>query len=80
LVAVAVDNDLYIINPAVGDKLVVKKTDSLLSDNPEQGEYRPSERVTTAVQWEPLDEEKSNKGIRIVIRHFKIIHQVIIIN
>jgi ribosome biogenesis protein ERB1 len=76
LVTVAVDTDLYIINPDVGDKLVVKKTDELLAEAPQQGEYKPSDRVSVAVQWEPVDQEKWDKGIRIIIRHFKTIHQV----
>jgi len=76
LVAVAVDSDLYVINPDVGDRLIIKKTDSLLAEAPQQGEYRPSERVNASVQWEPVDPEKWDKGIRIIIRHFKTIHQV----
>lgn len=43
LVAVAADRKLLLINPGLGDILVVKKTDSLLKDTVEQpftGKYR----------------------------------------
>lgn len=78
LLAVAVDLDVCIINPGVGDKLVVEKTDALLKEGP-AGEVDPSavpEKVSAVVQWEPVDEEKWDKGIRILIRHFKKVNQV----
>ncbi|ODM96933.1 Ribosome biogenesis protein BOP1 [Orchesella cincta] len=76
LLAVAADSDVMLINPGVGDKLIIEKTDLLLSETPDQGDYHPSERVKGAVQWEPVDEEKWSKGIRILIRHFKNVNQV----
>lgn len=78
LLAVAAESDLFLINPGVGDKLVVKKTDALLQDGVEQGDYKANEKVANAVTWEPVatDDSKWAKGTRIIIRHFKRIHQV----
>lgn len=76
LLAVAADSDVMLINPGVGDKLIIEKTDLLLSESPDQCDYHPSERIQGAVQWEPVDEDKWEKGIRILIRHFKNVNQV----
>lgn len=76
LLAVAMDSDVMLLNPGVGDKLIVEKTDLLLSETLDQGDYHPSDRLQSAVTWEPVDEEKWDKGIRILIRHFKNVNQV----
>jgi len=73
---VAVDLDVVLINPGVGDKMIVEKTDSLLAESPDQSDYTPPERVSAVVQWEPKDDEKWEQGIRIMIRHFKQVRQV----
>lgn len=76
LLAVAADKKLLLINPCVGDILVVKKTDLLLEEQPEQ-DVLVSERVKNAIQWEQAtgDDDKK-KGIRVIINHFKEIKQV----
>jgi ribosome biogenesis protein ERB1 len=75
LLAIAIDSDVFLVNPGVGDKLVVKKTDTLLKDELDQGDYKAGDKVSNAVTWEPVDELKWAEGIRVVIRHFKRIHQ-----
>jgi len=39
LVAAAVDNNVYLINPGVGDRLVQAKTDEILKEMPAQTDY-----------------------------------------
>ncbi|GLH00739.1 Ribosome biogenesis protein BOP1 homolog [Gryllus bimaculatus] len=77
LLAVAADRKLLLINPEVGDSLVVKKTDALLEEAPEQDVLLP-EKVKAAVQWEQVSAkgDEWKKGIRVVINHFKEIKQV----
>nr|XP_018906678.1 PREDICTED: ribosome biogenesis protein BOP1 homolog [Bemisia tabaci] len=75
LVAVAADRKLLLINPSVGDFLVVGKTDTLLDEPPEQTAI-VAERIKAAVQWEHPEKELWDKGIRIVINHFKEIKQI----
>lgn len=75
LVAVAADKKLLLINPGVGDNLVVAKTDALMKEIPEEGPAVP-ERVKTAVQWEQANEEEWSYGVRVVVTHFKEIKQV----
>lgn len=77
LLAVASDQDVMLINPGVGDKLIVEKTDLLLKEIPDQGEYHPSDRIKGAVTWEDVvEDDKWDKGIRVIIRHFKNVNQV----
>ena len=81
LVAVAIDNDVILVNPRVGDKLFVDKTDELLSQvdpaAPGTGTgYEPSERLMTAVQWEPVSADNWEKGHRLHIKHFRTVKQV----
>ncbi|CAD7015168.1 ribosome biogenesis protein BOP1 homolog [Ceratitis capitata] len=75
VIAVATGNRLLLINPKVGDKLIVKKTDDLLAETP-QVDTMESERIKTAVQWSVAEKEEQEKGVRIVITHFKPIQQV----
>ncbi|KAJ1523942.1 hypothetical protein ONE63_010491 [Megalurothrips usitatus] len=75
LVAVAADRKLLLINPGVGDNLVVAKTDSLLKELPEDTTMVP-ERVKAAIQWEQATSEEWATGIRVVMNHFKEIKQV----
>lgn len=77
LIAVAVDSDVALINPGVGDKLIVDKTDTLLSEPLEESKFVSNERTSSTAQWEPVDSEKWDLGIRIMIRHFKQVRQVI---
>jgi len=80
LLAVAVDSDVMLINPGVGDKLIVDKTDTLLAEAPEESKFSTNERTTIAAQWELVDSEKWENGIRILIRHFKPVRQVRLCN
>lgn len=75
IVAVAADRKLLLINPGVGDSLVIAKTDLLLKEEPEDSSVIP-ERVKAAVQWEQAKDEEWASGIRVVINHFKEIKQV----
>lgn len=75
IIAVAAGNRLLLINPKVGDKLIIKKTDDLLAEAP-QIDTMESERIKTAVQWSVAEKEEQEKGVRLVITHFKPIQQV----
>lgn len=75
LIAVASGKRVLLINPKVGDSLIVKKTDDLLAEAP-KSETVDNDRITTAVQWVDFTEEEHKSGIRIVINHFKEIKQV----
>lgn len=75
MIAVASGQRLLFINPEVGDRLIVKRTDEILSVVPKK-DLIESDRITTAVQWvEPEGDEVKN-GVRIIINHFKSIKQV----
>ncbi|XKL68637.1 hypothetical protein PGB90_006406 [Kerria lacca] len=75
LVTVAADRKLLLINPGVGDTLIVKKTDSILRDASEEA-FAVSEKVKAVIQWENSSDEKWEDGIRIIINHFKEIKEV----
>ncbi|XP_023305270.2 ribosome biogenesis protein BOP1 homolog [Lucilia cuprina] len=75
IIAVASGNRLLLINPKVGDKMLVKKTDDLLAEAP-QNDALESERIKTAVQWSTAEAAEQEKGVRVVINHFKPIRQV----
>ncbi|XP_065218330.1 ribosome biogenesis protein BOP1 homolog [Planococcus citri] len=75
LIAVAADRKLLLINPGVGDTLIVKKTDSILADPPEQ-QATISEKVKAVVQWERPSSEEWDNGIRIIVNHLKEVKQV----
>lgn len=75
LIAVASGKRVLLINPQVGDSLIVRKTDDLLAEAP-KSETVDNERITTAVQWVDVTEEEQKSGVRIVINHFKEIKQV----
>nr|XP_033325599.1 ribosome biogenesis protein BOP1 homolog [Megalopta genalis] len=75
LIAVAADKKVLLINPGVGDRLINSKTDQLLEIIP-QSDVIVSDRVKTAVQWEPAEGEHMLNGIKMVLNHFKIVKQV----
>lgn len=75
LIAVASGKRVLLINPQVGDNLIVKKTDDLLAEAP-KSETVDNDRITTAVQWVDFTDEERRSGVRIVINHFKEIKQV----
>ncbi|XP_055624246.1 ribosome biogenesis protein BOP1 homolog [Toxorhynchites rutilus septentrionalis] len=74
LVAVASGKRLLLINPQVGDHLIVKKTDDLLAEAP-KSEVVDNDRIATAVQWVEVSEEERKAGVRVVINHFREIQQ-----
>ncbi|XP_050073826.1 ribosome biogenesis protein BOP1 homolog [Anopheles maculipalpis] len=75
LVAVASGKRVLLINPKVGDYMLVKKTDDLLAEAP-RSDTVDNERIQTAIQWGEVTEEESKAGVRIVITHFREVRQV----
>uniref|UniRef100_A0A182WLI9 Ribosome biogenesis protein BOP1 homolog n=1 Tax=Anopheles minimus TaxID=112268 RepID=A0A182WLI9_9DIPT len=75
LVAVASGKRVLLINPKVGDYMLVKKTDDLLAEAP-RTDTVDNERIETAIQWGEVTEEESKLGVRIVITHFREVRQV----
>ncbi|XP_039277204.1 ribosome biogenesis protein BOP1 homolog [Nilaparvata lugens] len=78
LVAVAADSKCYIINPGLGDSLVVSKTDMLLKEPPPQVGII-ADRVKACAQWQWASDDRDDvwpDGVLIVIKHFKEIKQI----
>ncbi|XP_017148323.1 ribosome biogenesis protein BOP1 homolog [Drosophila miranda] len=75
IIAVATGSRLLLVNPKVGDKLLVKKTDDLLAEAPVL-DVIENERIKTAVQWANAEAADQEKGVRVIITHFKPIRQV----
>ncbi|KAF7266191.1 hypothetical protein GWI33_020472 [Rhynchophorus ferrugineus] len=75
LILVATGNDVLIINPGVGDFLVTGKTDDVLKEVP-QSDVVVSERVKTTVQWCEPEEKLYERGVRMHLKHFKMVTQV----
>ncbi|XP_035787383.1 ribosome biogenesis protein BOP1 homolog [Anopheles albimanus] len=75
LVAVASGKRVLLINPKVGDHLLVKKMDDLLAEAP-RTDTLDNERIRTAVQWGEVTEEDYKLGVRIAITHFREVKQV----
>lgn len=71
----ATGSRLLLINPKVGDKLLIKKTDDLLAESPNL-DVIENERIKAAVQWSTAEPDEQEKGVRVVITHFKPIRQV----
>jgi len=74
LLAVAVDTKLLLINSGLGDKLVNKRTEELLGEEPDNSGYQAPSRVSQAVKW--TDGTEGPHGTLIIINHFKAIKQV----
>lgn len=75
LIAVASGQRLILLNPKVGDKMLVKKTDEILLEAPKT-DALDNERIKTAVQWASAEGDEYEAGYRIIITHFKSIKQV----
>ncbi|CAL1687502.1 unnamed protein product [Lasius platythorax] len=75
LIAVAADKKILLINPGVGDDVIISKTDQLMEIIP-QSEKIVSDRVQSAVQWEQVEREHWTTGIRIILNNFKTVKQV----
>uniref|UniRef100_A0A8C3MJE4 Ribosome biogenesis protein BOP1 n=1 Tax=Geospiza parvula TaxID=87175 RepID=A0A8C3MJE4_GEOPR len=71
LVAVAVDEQVLLVNPGLGDRLLVAATDQLLDswEAPEEERIQP-------VRWVPASPEERAKGIRLLVQHSKPVMQV----
>lgn len=76
LVAAAVDQHVYLINPGVGDRLVQAKTDEILKEQPAQSEYLIPARVRAVLTWNDADKTQWDKGYRLILTHFKSVKQV----
>lgn len=75
LVAAATGKDVILLNPKVGDKLLIKKTDDLLVEAP-KSETVDNERLTNVINWTTPSREDYEQGIRMVLQHFKEVKQV----
>lgn len=75
LIAIASGQRLLLVNHLVGDKMLVKKTDDILTEAPKI-DLLENERIKTAVQWATAEGEDFEKGYRLIITHFKPIKQV----
>lgn len=75
IIAIASGQRLLLVNPKVGDKFLTRKTDDLLSESPKSDQLE-TDRIKTAVQWEAAEKHEQTKGVRVVIKHFKVIRQV----
>ncbi|KAL3859579.1 hypothetical protein ACJMK2_009795 [Sinanodonta woodiana] len=73
LVALTVEHSVILINPGVGDKLLVSSTDDMISS------FDTSETQTgkiSPVEWSVYDGKKYDEGFRIKITHEKEVTQV----
>ncbi|NXV05729.1 BOP1 protein, partial [Cettia cetti] len=71
LVAAAVDEQVLLVNPGLGDRLLVAATDQLLDSR-----EAPQEERIQPVQWIPAGPEERGKGIRLRVQHDKPVLQV----
>uniref|UniRef100_A0A8C0DPA6 Ribosome biogenesis protein BOP1 n=1 Tax=Balaenoptera musculus TaxID=9771 RepID=A0A8C0DPA6_BALMU len=71
LVAVAVEDAVLLLNPALGDRLVVGSTDQLLS-----AFTPPAEPAAQPAHWLEASEEERRGGLRLRICHGKPVTQV----
>lgn len=82
LVAVAAGQRLLLINPGVGDRLVVERTDKLISETNEisqvaEKELQTDNRVGSTVKWVVPNDEDWKNGIRVEVQHFKVVTRVV---
>ncbi|CAH1102227.1 unnamed protein product [Psylliodes chrysocephalus] len=75
LVLVASGQEVMLINPNVGDFLVNSKTDAVLQEVPKSDVVVP-DRVRTTIQWSEPDSEQHQRGVRLILKHFKDVSQV----
>ncbi|XP_047698461.1 ribosome biogenesis protein BOP1 isoform X2 [Prionailurus viverrinus] len=71
LVAVAVEDSVLLLNPALGDRLVVGGTDQLLSTF-----VPPQEPAVQPASWLEASEEERQRGLRLRVSHGKPVTQV----
>lgn len=75
LIAIASGQRMILVNPKVGDKMLTKKTDEILTEAPKVDQLE-NERIKAAVQWSVAENDDYDAGYRLVITHFKPIKQV----
>ncbi|XP_064466486.1 ribosome biogenesis protein bop1-like [Ornithodoros turicata] len=73
LIAVAAGKNVHIVNPGIGDKLIVSNTDTLIGAVPE--DYNKTGRKEAA-QWEQASEEEHGQGVRVNVVHKNPVEQV----
>ncbi|XP_054709959.1 ribosome biogenesis protein bop1-like [Uloborus diversus] len=70
LILAAVGEKVFIINPRVGDKIVISNTDTLLASIPESSDEKVAD-------WMLPSEEQKKIGVRLIITHKKEVKQVV---
>lgn len=77
LILAASDKTVLLINPHVGDFVVCSKTDAILSTVPPDHGAQITEKIKTTVTWcETIEQQLSEKGVRLALQHFKDVSQV----
>ncbi|XP_021039122.1 ribosome biogenesis protein BOP1 [Mus caroli] len=71
LVAAAMDDAVLLLNPALGDRLLVGSTDQLL-----EAFTPPEEPALQPARWLEVSEEERQRGLRLRICHSKPVTQV----
>lgn len=78
LAAVTLDNKVLLINTGVGDKVIVDRTNEILTEEPDNTGYVPPVRVAQAIKWTNKKKEMKDypAGTLIAIEHFKAVSKV----
>jgi len=76
VLAVAVDTKIFLINTGLGDRLINKRTEELLGEEPDNSGYVPPARLSQAVKWSSGKEGECPTGTLVVVDHFKPVKQV----
>lgn len=69
IIAVAVDCEVYIINPGLGDKLLCKNIDNKINSSENEGDG-------TLAKWTRPSKEKQDIGFRLIIEQKKAVKQL----
>lgn len=75
LLAVVTGKKVLLINPGIGDKVKVNRTDSLLLTPPKDISTVP-EKVSSAMSWQQAESELWENQVRLILNHFKDVKQV----
>jgi len=76
LLAAAVDRNVHLLAPGVGDRLVQARTDELLKEAPQSSDYLEPARVRAVITWNTPEKAQWDKGSRLILSHFKQVKQV----
>ncbi|XP_013404052.1 ribosome biogenesis protein bop1-B [Lingula anatina] len=74
LVSVCVEKAVILLNPGLGDKVVITATDNMLTSYQSASEEEENSGLPTT--WEDCEEEESMHGCRVRITHPKDVSQV----